>query len=42
MIGVQVDQERFAADIFAGVPVIKPGSFPNERLVLGFSSQFSF
>ncbi|MFP7324543.1 ShlB/FhaC/HecB family hemolysin secretion/activation protein [Serratia marcescens] len=42
VIGVQVNQERFAADIFAGVPVIKPGSFPNERLVLGFSSQFSF
>ncbi|HGE8301307.1 TPA: ShlB/FhaC/HecB family hemolysin secretion/activation protein [Serratia marcescens] len=42
VIGLQVNQGRFAADIFAGTPVIKPGSLPNERLVLGFSSQLSF
>ncbi|MEN4047896.1 ShlB/FhaC/HecB family hemolysin secretion/activation protein [Serratia marcescens] len=42
VIGLQVNQRRFAADIFAGTPVIKPGTLPNERLVLGFSSQLSF
>lgn len=42
VIGLQVSQGRFATDIFAGTPVIKPGALPSERLVLGFSSQLSF
>ena len=42
VIGLKVNQGRFAADIFAGTPVIKPGALPSERLVLGFSSQLSF
>ncbi|CVE91521.1 Hemolysin transporter protein shlB precursor [Serratia marcescens] len=42
VIGLQVNQGRFAADVFAGTPMVKPGSLANERLVLGFSSQLSF
>ena len=37
-----MNQGRFAADVFAGTPMVKPGSLANERLVLGFSSQLSF
>lgn len=42
VVGLQLSKGFFSADIFAGLPIVKPTGFADEKWVVGFSSRFNF